>query len=413
MPDEGRAPLDISAQDYKTHAEGHQSGRRRPHRRPRRLGLIGGIVLIIAVATIIWGIYSRQQSEAALSEWTGRQAIPTVAVAQPSHSTLAQKLVLPGDVQAFYEAPIYARVSGYLASWSQDIGAHVRRGQTLGVIDTPDLDQEMAQAQADLATAQARQNFADLTAERWHALLASKSVSQQSADEKQGNALAVRAEVNAQRAHVDRLRALQNFKRLAAPFDGIVTARNTDIGALINAGSNAAAPLFKVADMHEMRVYVRVPQSYAAELKSGLNATLTEPQYPGRIFNAKLETTSVSVALQSRTVLVELLAANPDGKLWPGTFAEVTFDLSGDAPVLRVPASALIFRNQGAQLATVGSDNRVALKDVTIGKNLGTEIEIESGITQADRIITSPLDSIENGEQVVVASASQQVEAAQ
>jgi RND family efflux transporter MFP subunit len=413
MPDEGREPLDISAQDYKTHAEGHQSGRRRPHRRPRRLGLIGGIVLIIAVATIIWGIYSRQQSEAALSEWTGRQAIPTVAVAQPSHSTLAQKLVLPGDVQAFYEAPIYARVSGYLASWSQDIGAHVRRGQTLGVIDTPDLDQEMAQAQADLATAQARQNFADLTAERWHALLASKSVSQQSADEKQGNALAVRAEVNAQRAHVDRLRALQNFKRLAAPFDGIVTARSTDIGALINAGSNAAAPLFKVADMHEMRVYVRVPQSYAAELKSGLNATLTEPQYPGRIFNAKLETTSVSVALQSRTVLVELLAANPDGKLWPGTFAEVTFDLSGDAPVLRVPASALIFRNQGAQLATVGSGNRVALKDVTIGKNLGTEIEIESGITQADRIITSPLDSIENGEQVVVASASQQVEAAQ
>jgi len=413
MPDEGRAPPDISAQDYKTHAEGHQSGRRRPHRRPRRLGLIGGIVLIIAVATIIWGIYSRQQSEAALSEWTGRQAIPTVAVAQPSHSTLAQKLVLPGDVQAFYEAPIYARVSGYLASWSQDIGAHVRRGQTLGVIDTPDLDQEMAQAQADLATAQARQNFADLTAERWHALLASKSVSQQSADEKQGNALAVRAEVNAQRAHVDRLRALQNFKRLAAPFDGIVTARSTDIGALINAGSNAAAPLFKVADMHEMRVYVRVPQSYAAELKPGLNATLTEPQYPGRIFNAKLETTSVSVALQSRTVLVELLAANPDGKLWPGTFAEVTFDLPGDAPVLRVPASALIFRNQGAQLATVGSDNRVALKDVTIGKNLGTEIEIESGITQADRIITSPLDSIENGEQVVAASASQQVEAAQ
>jgi RND family efflux transporter MFP subunit len=409
MPDEGRAPPDISAQDYKTHAEGHQNGRRRP----RRLGLIGGIVLIIAVATVIWGIYSRQQSEAALSEWTGRQAIPTVAVAQPSHSTLAQKLVLPGDVQAFYEAPIYARVSGYLASWSQDIGAHVRRGQTLGVIDTPDLDQEMAQAQADLATAQARQNFADLTAERWHALLASKSVSQQSADEKEGNALAVRAEVNAQRAHVDRLRALQNFKRLAAPFDGIVTARNTDIGALINAGSNAAAPLFKVADMHEMRVYVRVPQSYAAELKPGLNATLTEPQYPGRIFNAKLETTSVSVALQSRTVLVELLAANPDGKLWPGTFAEVTFDLPGDAPVLRVPASALIFRNQGAQLATVGSDNRVALKDVTIGKNLGTEIEIESGITQADRIITSPLDSIENGEQVVVASASQQVEAAQ
>ena len=408
MPDDMHAPPDRLAGDYETHAEGHQSGRRRPHRRPRRLGLIGGIVLVLAIATAIWGIYSREESEAALTDWTQKQAIPTVAVAHPTQNTEAQKLVLPGDVQAFYEAPIYARVSGYLASWSEDIGAHVKRGQTLGVIDTPDLDQEMAQAEADLATAQARQNFADLTAKRWHALVASNSVSQQSADEKEGDALAVRAEVNAQRAHVDRLRALENFKRLAAPFDGIVTARNTDIGALINAGSNTAAPLFKVADMHEMRIYVRVPQSYAAELKPGLHASLTEPQYPGRTFDATLDTTSVSVALESRTVLVELLAPNPDGKLWPGTFADVTFDLPGDAHVLRVPASALIFRSNGAQLATVGSDSRIAMKDVTIGKNLGTEIEIESGITQADRVVTSPLDTIENGEQVAVATQAQQ-----
>jgi RND family efflux transporter MFP subunit len=413
MPDEGHAPPDIAAQDYKTHAEGHQTGRRRSHRRPRRLGLIGGVVVVLAAATVIWGIYSRQQSEAALTEWTGKQAIPTVAVAPPSLNAVPQKLVLPGDVQAFYEAPIYARVSGYLASWSEDIGARVRRGQTLAVIDTPDLDQEMAQAQADLATAQARQNFADLTSKRWHALLASNSVSQQSADEKEGDALAVRAEVNAQRAHVDRLHALENFKRLAAPFDGIVTARNTDIGALINAGSNAAVPLFKVADMHEMRVYVRVPQSYAAGLTTGLHAALTEPQYPGRIFAATLDTTSVSVALESRTVLVELLVPNLDGKLWPGTFAEVTFDLPGNTRLLHVPASALIFRNKGAQLATVGSDNRIAMKNVTIGKNLGTEIEIESGITQADRIITSPLDTLEDGEQVVVAPPAQQVEAVQ
>jgi len=412
MPDDIHAPPDMPAQDYKTHAEGHQIGRRRPHRRPRRLGLTGGIVLVLAVATAIWGIYSREESEAALTDWTRKQAIPTVAVAHPTQNTGAQKLVLPGDVQAFYEAPIYARVSGYLASWSQDIGAHVRRGQTLGVIDTPDLDQDMAQAEADLATAQARQNFADLTAKRWHALLASNSVSQQSADEKEGDALAMRAEVNAQRAHVDRLRALENFKRLAAPFDGIVTARNTDIGALINAGSNAAAPLFKVADMHEMRVYVRVPQSYAADLKPGLHASLTEPQYPGRIFDATLETTSVSAALESRTILVEFLAPNQDGKLWPGTFADVTFDLPGDAQVLRVPASALIFRNNGAQLAVVGGDDRIALKTVTIGKNLGEDIEIESGITQADRIVTSPLDTIENGEQVAVAAQAQQQEAA-
>jgi len=412
MPDDTHAPPDLPAQDYKTHAEGHQIGRRRPHRRPRRLGLTGGIVLVLAVATAIWGIYSREESEAALTDWTRKQAIPTVAVAHPTQDTGVQKLVLPGNVQAFYEAPIYACVSGYLASWSQDIGAHVRRGQTLAVIDTPDLDQDMAQAEADLATAQARQNFADLTAKRWHALLASNSVSQQSADEKEGDALAMRAEVNAQRAHVDRLRALENFKRLAAPFDGIVTARNTDIGALINAGSNAAAPLFKVADMHEMRVYVRVPQAYAADLKPGLHASLTEPQYPGRIFDATLETTSVSAALESRTILVEFLAPNQDGKLWPGTFTDVTFDLPGDAHVLRVPASALIFRNNGAQLAVVGGDDRIALKNVTIGKNLGDDIEIESGITQADRIVTSPLDTIENGEQVAVAAQTQQQAAA-
>jgi RND family efflux transporter MFP subunit len=412
MPDEGHAAPDIPSQDYKSHAEGHQMGRRRPHRRPRRLGLIGAVVLVAAVVAAVLGIYSRQQSEAALTDWTQKQAVPTVAVALPSRNAVAQKLVLPGDVEAFYEAPIYARVSGYLASWSEDIGAHVRRGQTLGVIDTPDLDQQMAQAQADLATAQARQTLADLTAKRWHALLASNSVSQQSADEKEGDALAMRAEVNAQRANVDRLRALENFRRLAAPFDGIVTARNTDIGALINAGSNAPSPLFKIADMHEMRVYVRVPQSYAAELKPGLHASLTEPQYPGRIFDAKLDTTSVSVALESRTVLVELLAPNPDGKLWPGTFADVTFDLPGDGNLLFVPASALVFRNQGAQLATVGSDNRIVMKDVTIGRNLGTEIEIESGITAKDRVITSPLDTLENGEEVLLANASGQEEAA-
>ncbi len=214
MPDDSHAPPDRPAQNNKTHAEGHQMGRRRPHRRPRRLGLIGGIVLVLAVAAAIWGIYSREESEAALTDWTQKQAIPTVAVAHPTQNTGAQKLVLPGDVQAFYEAPIYARVSGYLASWSEDIGAHVRRGQTLGVIDTPDLDQEMAQAEADLATAQARQNFSDLTAKRWHALVASNSVSQQSADEKAGNALAVRAEVNAQRAHVDRFLGVVNFNRL-------------------------------------------------------------------------------------------------------------------------------------------------------------------------------------------------------
>ncbi len=409
MPDDTRLPEpplppdSPSPRQTSTHAEGHQQGRRSGQRRPRRLGVVAVAVLLLAIAAAVWGIYSRRHSDSELATLARQQAVPTVSVAHPNRDDAPRKLVLPGDVQAFYEASIYARVSGYLQGWSQDIGARVRAGQVLATIDTPDLDQEMAQAQADLATAQAQSAFADLTAKRWHALLASNSVSVQSADEKAGDATARHAEVNAQKAHVDRLRALESFKRITAPFNGVVTARNTDVGALITGGSSAAVPLFKVADMHEMRVYVRVPQAYASELTPGMQATLTEPQYAGRTFPAKLVTTSQSVAAESRTVLVELMAPNPDGKLWAGTFAEVRFDVPGDAAVLTVPSSALVFRAHGAQLATVGRDNRVTLKNVTIGRNLGTEIEIEDGITQADRVVTTPLDTIEDGETVNVA----------
>lgn len=405
MPDDNRmvAPAPApNAETHPTHAEGHQLGHRGSHARPRRLGLFGLVMLILAVTAAVWGIFSRDRSEAALATWTDAQAIPTVSVAAPTHDTKQHGLSLPGDVQAYYEAAIYARVSGYLQSWDQDIGAHVHAGQSLATIETPDLDQQLAQAQADLATAQARSTLASLTSKRWHALLASNSVSQQSADEKAGEAMAQAAAVTAQRAHVDQLRAMETFKRITAPFDGVVTARNTDVGALINAGSSAALPLFKVADMHEMRVYVRVPQSYASQLTVGMQASLTEPQYPGRRFPAKLITTSQSVAAESRTVLVELLAPNPDGRLWAGTFAEVTCALPGDAGVLLVPASALVFRSHGAQLATVDARGRVALKDVTIGRNLGTEIEIESGISADDQVIVSPLDTLEDGEKVAI-----------
>ena len=412
MPDDNRKPAlpptpeHADAEYRTTRAEGHQQGHRTPHRPPKRLGLFALAVLLLAVAAAAWGIFTRQQSDAALATWTSRQAIATVSVAHPTRDDAPRTLTLPGDVEAFYEASIYARVSGYLAGWSQDIGAHVRAGQVLATIDTPELDEELAQAQADLATSQAQSTLADLTAKRWHALLASNSVSVQSADEKEGDAAARRAEVGAQKAHVDRLRALESFKRLTAPFNGVVTARNTDVGALITGGSSAATPLFKVADMHEMRVYVRVPQAYASELQPGMQASLTEPQYPGRSFPATLATTSQSVAAESRTVLVELMAPNPQGKLWAGTFAEVRFDVPGDAGVLRVPASALIFRSHGAQLATVDREDRIVLKDVTIGRNLGTEIEIESGIAAADRVVTTPLDTIEGGDKVNVADAT-------
>ena len=375
-------------------------------RAPRGLKIVGIVALIAAALAAFYGITERERADQDIATWTDKQAVPTVEVAHPKRSDATQKLVLPGDVQAFYEASIYARVSGYLKSWSQDIGARVHAGQTLATIETPDLDEELAQAQAELATARANSALADLTAKRWHDLLKSNSVSVQSADEKTGNATAERTRVAAALAHVSRLQALESFKRLAAPFDGVVTARNTDVGALISGGSNATVPMFKVADMHEMRVYVRVPQAYSSQLTTGMHATLTEPQYPGVAFPATLATNSRSVAADSRTVLVELMAPNPDGRLWAGTYAEVDFALPADAHVLRVPASALVFRAHGAQLATVTPGGKIAMKDVVIGRNLGSEIEITSGITAQDQVVTTPLDTIENGEDVAIADGS-------
>jgi RND family efflux transporter MFP subunit len=405
---EDRAAWDGNIGQWEPAASRHAAHKTALHapRRTGRLKLVGGVLLVAAGASAAYGIVSRTAHENRLRNWTDSQALPVVAVAHPATGPATRILTLPGDVEAFYDAPIYARVSGYLHAWYADIGAHVKAGQVLATIDTPDLDQEAIQVQADLNTAKAKLQLAELTAKRWHALLSSNSVSQQSADEKEGDAAAERAMVNAQQAHVDRLAALESFKRLTAPFTGIVTARNTDVGALIGAGPDAAKPLFKVADMHEMRVYVRVPQSYASQLAVGMTARLTEPQYPGVTFAARLDTTSQSVAADSRTVLVELLAPNPEGKLWAGTYAEVEFDLPDNAAILRVPASALIFRAQGAQLATVTQDHRITLKDVTVGRNLGSEIEITRGISARDEVVTAPPDTLEDGEMVDVAGGS-------
>lgn len=401
--DGNEAPHDLEHVAAGSHAPGPHH---KPHK-PRHLKLFGIAIAVLAISTAAYGIISRHETDQSLAKWTDEQAIPTVAVAPPISSAAKRSLTLPGDVQAYYDAPIYARVNGYLRAWYQDIGAHVVSGQLLATIDTPDLDQQIMQAQADVASADANLALADLTSKRWHALLASNSVSQQSADEKAGSALVARAAVSAQQAHLDQLRALKAFARLVAPFNGVVTARNTDVGALINAGSSAAEPLFKVADVHEMRVYVRVPQVYASQLATGMQATLKQPQYPGQTFAARLATTSQSVAAQSRTVLVELMANNAAGKLWPGTYAEVTFDLPADQGVLRVPASALIFRSHGAELATLGPDDRLVMKPVTVGRNLGDQIEITSGISPTDRVVTSPLDTLEDGQTVHVANDRQ------
>jgi RND family efflux transporter MFP subunit len=287
--------------------------------------------------------------------------------------------------------------------WYKDIGAHVKAGEQLAVIDTPDLDQQLEQARNDLASVKASAGLAELTAKRWHSLLASQSVSQQTADEKEGDAVAKRAQVAASQANVDRLLALENFKYIVAPFDGVETARETDIGALINAGSGSGVELFKVADIHQMRVYVRVPQAYASQLSRGMEADLKLAQYPREVFKARLDTTSNAIAKESRTVLVELMADNNDGKLWPGTFAEVHFQLPPDAGVYRIPTSALVFREHGLQVATVGAGETVTLKAVTAGRDLGTEVEILSGLDQSDRVVDNPPDSISTGDAVKLA----------
>jgi RND family efflux transporter MFP subunit len=373
--------------------------------RPRWLGPIAILIVLAAGGSAAYGIVKRHAADRDVATWTNEQAIPTVDVQLPARGSADNKLVLPGNVEAFYEAPIFSRVPGYLKAWNYDIGAHVKAGAVLATIDTPELDDQVAQARADLAVAKSRADLAELTAKRWNALRGSNSISVQSADEKTGEAQTQQALVNAQMAAVQRLQSMQGFRRLTAPFDGIVTARNTDIGALINVGSNAGAPLFKVADMHEMRVYVRVPQSYLSQLHIGMAATLTEPQYPGVTFPATLATMSNAVTVESRTVLVELQAPNPDGRLWTGTYAQVAFDLPGNSELLRIPTSAMIFRQAGAQVAVLEPGHKVKLKDVAIGRNFGTEVEIVSGLAPEDRVIVAPPDTLGDGDQVQLADA--------
>lgn len=371
-----------------------------PRRSHAGLKLAGATAVIIAAAVAGYGIWQRNQHEQRLTTWTDAQAEPTVAIVRPQPETKAQPLTLPGNIDAWYQAPIYARVPGYLQMWYKDIGARVKTGDLLAIIDTPDLDQQLLQAKQNLNTAVANQKLAEVTARRWKALLKSSSVSQQSVDEKVADAVAQEAMVAAAQANVGRLEALEGFKRLVAPFDGVVTARKTDVGDLINVGSGRGPELFAVADLHQMRVYVRVPQAFSARIKVGMKATLRLPQYPDTVFNATVITTSNAINPESRTVLVELVAPNPDGKLWPGTFADVSFELPADTKVVQIPASALLFQSEGLQVAVLGPDNRVQIRPVRVGRNFGTSIEVLSGIQPNDRVIDSPPDSIVAGEQV-------------
>jgi RND family efflux transporter MFP subunit len=371
----------------------------------RSVRLAGLIALVVVIAVVIIGIATRVVESRHLKTWTDDQTIPTVNVAKPETKGAGAPLELPGRIEAYTQAPMYARVGGYLRSWKVDIGGKVKAGQLLADIDTPDLDQQLLQAKADLASAQANEALAGTTAKRWQAMLASDSVAKQEVDEKTGDFTAKRALANAAKANVDRIEATKAYARIVAPFDGVVTARNTDVGALINAGSTGGGqPLFVVSDVSKLRVYVQVPQTFVPSIPPGATAQLTVPEYPGRTFDAKVDASAQAVNASSGSTLLQLAVDNADGKLMPGSFTNVRFTLDGNAAGLRVPASALIFNASGLHLATVGSDNKVTFKTVTILHDYGKTVEIGSGLAADDRVIDSPPDGLVDGDPVQIAT---------
>ena len=372
----------------------------------RRLRIAGVLALIVAVALVVIGLVTRASGNARLRNWTQEQAVPTVSVVTPGTQGDATALELPGRLEAYSRAPLYARVSGYLKSWTADIGTPVKAGQLLAEIEAPDLDQQLLQAKADLATAKANEALALATSTRWQQILQSGAVSKQAVDEKVGDYKAKQAIVNSAKANFDRVQALKGFTRITAPFDGIVTARQTDVGALINVGSSVGQELFVVSDTKKLRVYVSVPQNYVPSIPPGTKATMSVPDRPGKTYSATVESSSQAVNVASGSTLMQLGVDNANGELLPGGFANVSLDLPRNAQALNIPASALMFDKSGLRIATVGADNKVVLKTVTIQRDLGNVIELASGIEASDRVIESPPDGISNGDVVHVAEAA-------
>lgn len=373
----------------------------------RRLVVIGVTAIAAAVIVVAAGVTLRAVDARNLKSWTNAQVVPTVTVINPVSAANGPTLDLPSHLEAYSRAPIFARVSGYLKSWSVDIGTPVKAGQLLAVIESPELDQQLLQARADLTSAQANAALAGTTAKRWQALLGTDSVAQQEVDERTGDYTAKKAAVAAAQANVDRLLATKGFERIVAPFDGVVTARDTDVGALINAGSGGVGQeLFVVSDVKRLRVYVQVPQSYAPDVRSGTTATLSVPEYPGQHFTARVVAAADSVNAASGTTLVQLLVDNTDGKLLPGGFASLQFKLPVQQNAVRVPASALIFDAHGLRVATLGANGLVVFKTVTINRDFGDSVEIGSGLTATDRVIDTPPDGLVAGDRVQVASGA-------
>jgi RND family efflux transporter MFP subunit len=368
----------------------------------RGLALTGIVAGLVVVFVVVNGVWSRNASEAKLKETTDAMAVPTVALIEPGLGGNKSSLDLPGRLEAYSRAPIYARVSGFLKAYYVDIGQSVKAGQLLAEIEAPDLDQQLLQAKAALASAQAAETLATVTAQRWQTLGGSNAVSKQTVDEKAGDLTVKQALSKAALANVDRLLVLSDYKRVVAPFDGIVTTRNTDVGALINADSSAGLALFVISDTQKLRLNVNVPQNYVPAVKLNTKVEITVPEYPGRTFFGTVEASARSVDAASGTTRMQVVVDNKSGELMPGAFANTRIQLPENSLALSIPAGALIFGQKGLRVAVVDASDKVMLKNVTISRDLGQVVEIATGLERTDRVIESPPDGLSNGDPVRV-----------
>ena len=372
----------------------------------RRLALAGGAFALLAIAVVAYGLGTRAAQNARLHDLTEALAVPVVALVTPTGVKNDATLDLPGRLEAYIQAPIYARVPGYLKSWRHDIGAKVKAGDVLAEIDTPDLDQQLMQARADLSVAQANAKLAQISAERWQSLASTDAVAKQDVDTRTFTWNANIAQVKSAQANVDHLAAEEGFKRLIVPFDGIVTARATDIGALINVGAAGGAQLFVVSETGRLRVYVNVPQNYVPSVPPGTQATISVPEHPGKTYRGTVEASSQAVDPTTGTTLMQIIVDNSASEMMPGDYASIRLQTAAAANVLSVPSSALIFDARGLSIATVGNDNRVLLRAVSIERDLGAVVELASGLAPNDRVIENPPDGIGNGDSVRLAGAA-------
>lgn len=397
-----RPPRDMESASTRMHPEIQRPADLPPAPPGRAKILVGAVLLVLITAGVVTFI-SRKGETDALAKETDAAAIPSVAVVQPSKGPGSDELILPGNLLAYEESPIFARTNGYLLKWYTDIGTHVKKGELLAKIDTPEVDQELSQAKASREQLKAALDLAKISADRWANLRKTDSVSQQEADQQSSGYQQAIANLAAADANVRRLEELESFKNVYAPFDGVITRRLVDPGMLINAGSASGAQMFNIARVDPLRVYVSVPQAYSPMMKPGVKAVVTLQEFPGQKFIGTVVRTADAIDTGTRTLNTEVDVPNKEGKLLPGSFGQVHFATGNAVPQMTIPVNAMLFRAEGAQAAVVGPDGKVTLRSIVIGRDFGNTIEILGGIEPTDQIVINPSDSLENGQQVRIA----------